>query len=220
MLVSIHRKGMVVHMMVTKSLRGHEEPMFVGTTLATAHFYHGDDVSSDGCYYWDESKGEIGCSTVDDMFRPEVTVDASPEMQEKARLWLREKVKAYIPGLVESHSHDRAQTITKGDTVRVVKGRKIPKGTVGKVFWKGETRFGWSVGVALSDRKDASGKYADVAFTSPSNLEVVNAPTYALTDAQVEEICDSCATLGCYPTMYRNVEYSVKHALGIYPDRY
>jgi len=34
--------------------------------------------------------------------------------------------------------YSELQNIQKGDTVVVVKGRKVPKGTVGKVFWIGE----------------------------------------------------------------------------------
>ena len=209
-------------MMVVKGLAGNDSPMHVGTTLAEAHAYYGDGVGADGVYFWDEANGEIGCDMVDDMYsyRMERTIDATADMQEKARQWLRAKVKAYIPGLVSNHSHDRANTVTKGDKVRVAKGRKFKVGTEGVVFWIGDTRYGVSVGVRTSDRKGTDGKWADVFFIARANLEVVNPPTYSLTDAQIEAICDNCATLGCYPTLYKNVEYSVKHALGIYEHRY
>lgn len=202
-------------MMVT---RGSESPKHIGTTLANAHHYLGDGDSSDGVYFWNEEKGEIGCDMSGDAYsyQMERTIDAPADMQEKARLWIRDKVKSYIPGLVQEHNEVRAQKVTKGDTVRVVRGRKVPKGTVGKVFWEGESRFGLSVGLALSDKKDASGKYAEVAFTAPSNLEVVNPPIFSLTDAEVEEICDGCGTVECYATLYKNVEYRVKRVLGIY----
>ena len=37
--------------------------------------------------------------------------------------------------------------VTKGATVEVYKGRKVPVGTVGKVFWLGAGRYGWRVGL-------------------------------------------------------------------------
>ena len=42
---------------------------------------------------------------------------------------------------------DAGKKVEKGSTVKVVRGRKIPLGTTGKVIWKGESRFGWRVGI-------------------------------------------------------------------------
>lgn len=64
-------------------------------------------------------------------------------------------------------------SIAKGQTYRVVGGRKFPKGKVGKAFWNGQNKFGWSIGLAWSDKKDATGKFTDVGFVSTQNLEYV-----------------------------------------------
>ncbi len=64
-------------------------------------------------------------------------------------------------------------SIAKGQTYRVVAGRKFPKGKVGKAFWNGQNKFGWSIGLAWSDKKDATGKFTDVGFVSTQNLEYV-----------------------------------------------
>ena len=64
-------------------------------------------------------------------------------------------------------------SITKGQTYRVVGGRKFPKGKMGKVFWNGQNKYGWSIGLAWSDKKDATGKFTDVGFVSTQNLEYV-----------------------------------------------
>lgn len=40
-----------------------------------------------------------------------------------------------------------AREVAKGDTVEVYKGRKVPVGTVGKVFWMGAGKWGWRVGL-------------------------------------------------------------------------
>lgn len=55
--------------------------------------------------------------------------------------------------------------VRRGNTVRVVKGRKIPKGTTAEVFWIGSTRFGTSVGLELPS--------GERVFTSKHNVEVV-----------------------------------------------
>ena len=64
-------------------------------------------------------------------------------------------------------------SIIKGQTYRVVGGRKFPKGKMGKVFWNGQNKYGWSIGLAWSDKKDATGKFTDVGFVSTQNLEYV-----------------------------------------------
>ncbi len=56
----------------------------------------------------------------------------------------------------------------KGDTVVVVKGRKVPKGTTGVVIWQGIGQYGTRVGV-----KDAAGV---VHWTASSNVDVTDRP--------------------------------------------
>jgi len=53
-----------------------------------------------------------------------------------------------------------------GKTMKVVRGRKVAKGTVGKVFWIRDGR----VGLALDDSKDARGYHANVAWVDASYL--------------------------------------------------
>lgn len=57
--------------------------------------------------------------------------------------------------------------------VRVVKGRKVPKGTEGRVIWLGNGNWGPRVGIATSEERDSSGRYKDVVWTAASNCEVV-----------------------------------------------
>jgi len=68
---------------------------------------------------------------------------------------------------------DEAMTVKFGRTVKVVRGRKFPIGTTGKVFWMGETKWGWSVGIALDEEKTEKNLYKNVAFVALCNLEVV-----------------------------------------------
>lgn len=53
--------------------------------------------------------------------------------------------------------------IIKGQTVTVVKGRKVPLGTVGIVFWVGENNWGTQVGFKSN---------GETYFTAITNLEV------------------------------------------------
>ena len=55
----------------------------------------------------------------------------------------------------------------RGKVMRVVRGRKVPKGTTGKVFWVN----GGRVGLALSDEKDERGRHKDVAWVDSAYLE-------------------------------------------------
>jgi hypothetical protein len=61
----------------------------------------------------------------------------------------------------------------KGSKWKVVGGRKYAKGKIGEVFWAGATRFGPSVGVAWSNTRGPDGKFTDVGFLSPHNLQYV-----------------------------------------------
>jgi hypothetical protein len=51
----------------------------------------------------------------------------------------------------------------RGCMARVVRGRKVPVGTVGTVFWMGEGQYGTRVGL-----KDSTGQ---VHWTAASNVE-------------------------------------------------
>lgn len=61
---------------------------------------------------------------------------------------------------------EEARTVRLHKTVRIVKGRKFPIGTVGQVFWMGQTKFGWSVGLRFID--------GTKGFTALHNVEVEN----------------------------------------------
>ncbi len=96
------------------------------------------------------------------------TVDATQAIQDLYAA--HQAVKAAEHALNEAK---RSRTIAlaalkapaKGRTVKVVKGRKVPVGTVGECFWMGSNDFGARVGI-----KDASG---NKHFTAASNVEAV-----------------------------------------------
>lgn len=65
-------------------------------------------------------------------------------------------------------AYDAVMTLDFGVKVVVVGGRKIPRGTTGRVFWTGDKGYGLSVG--FEDQKGNS------QFTSAKNVEVVPPP--------------------------------------------
>jgi hypothetical protein len=105
-----------------------------------------------------------------------VTIDATPEVLE---LWaVAERGKAYAERLrAEEQAYwadfQRKATIAIGKRVRVVRGRKIPVGTEGTVFWLRDGR----IGARTSDRRDARGQWTDVAWVDARNCAVVNERT-------------------------------------------
>jgi hypothetical protein len=57
-----------------------------------------------------------------------------------------------------------------GKVMQVVRGRKVRKGTVGRVFWLDDPRNPTRVGLATSSRKDAKGLFANVAWVNAEYL--------------------------------------------------
>ena len=97
------------------------------------------------------------------------TVDATEETKAKAR----QVVYRWTLAEIAAAAANAAEEATKGKTVRVVKGRKVPVGTEGTVVWRDTDNYKSSqwkthyrVGV-----KDADGK---VHFTSEDNVKVVD----------------------------------------------
>jgi hypothetical protein len=79
----------------------------------------------------------------------------------EAATWAENREKARK----ESEALAELTTIRTGKTVTVVRGRKVPRGTTGRVFWFGETKFGWSVGIELAN--------GNRVFTASSNVDIV-----------------------------------------------
>lgn len=71
----------------------------------------------------------------------------------------------------EHSAWPRHYTPSKGDIVKVVKGRKVPKGIVGKVFWIGEDRRfgGYRLGI-----KD--GISSEPIWVAADNVQVLHVP--------------------------------------------
>jgi hypothetical protein len=81
-----------------------------------------------------------------------VKVDATPEVQE---IWEAYKAGEALRGRMSRYDADeraaaeRRRTVERDCFVRVTRGRKVPQGTEGKVFWIGDSQWGTKVGIGL-----------------------------------------------------------------------
>jgi hypothetical protein len=107
-----------------------------------------------------------------DLFGHRQHVDASPEAVERYQTHAAREVAAKLQAQQESEKARRQAILEaerkqpqKGRTCRVVKGRKVPKGTVGIVFWYGNTVYGMRVGLQLPN--------GERVFTAATNVEAI-----------------------------------------------
>lgn len=137
-----------------------------------------------GVVVWDESEGKplrIQTSSGEFGASATYTLDATPEIVAKYEAWKaadeaekeerrlhREAAEAaFRQKQAEADARkDLIESPTKGDTVVVVRGRKVPKGTVGVVRWEGGNDYGPRIGIAVEGEEK-------LVYTSPSNVEVV-----------------------------------------------
>ena len=100
--------------------------------------------------------------------------DASIEVLEKARAWWASEIG---PKKAKEALLARANAIEIGSIVKVVKGRKIPKGMVGEVVWKGKdayNRYATRIGIKVG---------GVTLFTSTSNVLKLN--VFEPTDVEI-----------------------------------
>jgi hypothetical protein len=91
-------------------------------------------------------------------------VDAMPEILAKYEAYLIEQKRL----AEEQRQRILAATPAKGKVLRVVRGRKVPVGTVGVCVWLGSSAYGKRVGI-----KDDQGK---IHWTAYDNVEVSAVP--------------------------------------------
>ena len=105
-------------------------------------------------------------------------------VEDNSHCFIRRRVDGELPRddrgeiLRDRKSDGRGELRDK--TVEVVRGRKLPIGLVGPVRWHGETKYGWSVGIAVENG-------AALVWTAASNV-VVTEKTSA--DQQALDLSD------------------------------
>lgn len=115
--------------------------------------------------YWGTYRSEADRETHDAMVDATDAVRAKAYAAEFERLLTNETNKAARERVnVALQYAARKNSLAKGVTAEVVKGRKVAKGTTGVVIWIGNGQYGERVGL-----KDADG---NVHWTASSNVEV------------------------------------------------
>jgi len=149
----------------------------LGLTLGTGSEYLGDGDSVWFARIWNPIKKQeeqIGfgyCNGAGDP-REQVIVDPLDAVKLEHAAWVAEQNRKRDELRKKHEEEDRkyraeveARTPNRGKTVKVVRGRKVPKGLIGKVFWYGQTRYGYRVGIEVADGVRL--------FTADSNVEVI-----------------------------------------------
>lgn len=110
------------------------------------------------------------------------TVDATPETLAAASAWTQAQDAQRLREeqmLREETARVEASKPRMGRIVEVYKGRKIPHGTKGFVFWEGTDNYGNAkIGIATTNRKvQAPGKkfanFVDVIWVAASNCRAI-----------------------------------------------
>lgn len=151
------------------------EETYRGCVIGTGERNHYDD-SDFTVTVWDEALQVVRtfeyASTRYWSYADHCEADITPENMAKAEAW---NIKRWEASLT-LYAQDQARKVEKGKTVKVIKGRKLPKGTTGIVGWCGETRYGWSVRIDHAGARE---------FTSLDNVEVVNPDQYLPTAEEI-----------------------------------
>lgn len=131
---------------------------------------------------WDASKGTIETVSLGVHFDLCLTfgraeVDAPADIMAAAEA-IRQSVADQIKAAREAAARERGRIAAevafhrpeKGKLMQVVRGRKVPKGTIGRVFWLDSPRNPSRVGLAVTERK-VGGRYADVVWVDSKYLK-------------------------------------------------
>lgn len=131
------------------------------------------------CRVWNAEKGAAETLCLGQLFECNprtgwAEVDAPAEIlaevarQDAEALVAREAAETAARAVRAREAAERlTNTPEKGKLMVVTRGRKVPVGTTGKVFWMRDGR----VGLALDDTKDARGHFTNVAWVDAAYLK-------------------------------------------------
>jgi hypothetical protein len=135
-----------------------------------SHVWTGEDIESIGT--WTTRFGHDHVSAKVDAFDgPYVEAIRAWLIDWFVRVSLTERVARYDADLYEAKN-----PAVKGARVRVVKGRKVPKGTTGEVIWVGESAYGgsrWSTPALRLGIRDEAGQTHWTAASNVERLDIV-----------------------------------------------
>lgn len=155
-------------MAVLAGIYGQKTESYVGCVLDTYEHngYHDSDFYA---ICWDENEGkivEVEYDTTRCGGGGYAKIDATDEVLRKVYRFYSDVGRSLFDGKTNP---SQAKAVRVGDTVKVVRGQKIPKGSVGVVFWVGETYNQWSrrtekrAGIEIDgERKFLPAEYVEV----------------------------------------------------------
>ena len=142
---------------------------YVGATLGTWEVNGYNDSDFYALVWTGESLASVEYATTRGWtYANSATVDATDEVKAAAAEWLAERD---IASWNAAAAHD-ALMVNKGDTVEVVRGRKVPIGTTGEVIWIGADKYDRTGRKQRLGVKDGDG---EVHWTAESNVRLVGA---------------------------------------------
>ena len=124
-------------MAIRSDIYGDNGVQYVGCVLDT-YEHNGCHDSDFYAVCWDEEQGKVVTIEYDTTRcggYGTATIDATKEVLAKVYRYYKRLATATFDTYGNEHI---AKTISKGDEVVVVRGRKVAKGSVGKVFWIGD----------------------------------------------------------------------------------
>jgi hypothetical protein len=161
--MAIHRNGITSH---------------EGLVLGYSHETWNDSmqIASKFALVWDVLKGAPNSVYVSDDYQNtngSYEVDATPEVQAAYGAYSNHVAEMQRLADVEREFN----RVDKGKFVTVARGRKVPKGTRGQVFWIGNNGFGTSVGIitATGEKHFTALTNVDTVVASPEETETVSA---------------------------------------------
>lgn len=178
-------------LMDTNTRERYTKTSFAGCVLGE-YERNGRDDSDFYAIVWDEDKREVRSFEYNSTRYAgggSATVDATPEVIAKSREFYRPRIRS----LFLSRAMADAKQLRKDDHVVVVKGRKVPKGTTGIVFWIGESSsfgYGQKASLRIGVRRDDGDPNF---FIESTNLEVAESVWHSRmkSDADIERDVDS-----------------------------
>jgi len=161
--MAIHRNGVTSH---------------EGLVLGHGHTSWNDSmhIESFHAMVWDASKG----APVDVYYKDDYSntdgsfeVDATPDVRAAYDAYTDKITAAHVAYVAELEFN----RVHKGKFVVVARGRKVPKGTRGQVFWIGNNGYGTSVGIitATGEKHFTALANVDVVLATPEETEQVSA---------------------------------------------
>lgn len=126
-------------MAVIAGIYGETEPRYTGCVLST-YERNGYNDSDWYAICWDREKQkvvEVEYDTTRAGGGGRAEIDATGEVLREVYRWYKRMGREHFDCCTNPSN---AKKVRKGDTVRVIRGRKVPKGTEGVVFWVG-TRY-------------------------------------------------------------------------------